>query len=393
MPELKKHKVLVVGGGYAGVRAARVLAQDKRYDTTLVSDSLYFRRYAQFVDTRKTRFQPLLKLDMMFSHKRLDIDLVRARITRFKPSEQVVLSDKGIEYSYDSLILALGRVGRPNTWQQAGRVYSAYSYVDMNDLKRRMEADVESGRGVRYVVVGAGETGVELAAELRVFANDLARQYERHHSLVQVIILEHKSRILPDESITQELRKKILHRLRSLGIMILTDTRAGEQSLRKLRTTDSAGSYDDQVVIQANTSIVNPFFIANREHFSLAQNTLVRASSLLEADGHNNVYVIGDCVDTERPGTVASAVYDADFVVSVLAHKFDGKDHKHYEPSDRSVALELGKRWAIVKHGGRVSQGKVGWLLKRWIDLKHFSTLVPKRIFIRRIIRGSSKHN
>src|SRR5215216_565680 len=166
MTHTARHKVLILGGGYAGMIAAARAARDSAADVTLI-------------DARPAFFQRIRFHEMLAggSPKTLDyapllgrrgVRFVQARVEGLEPGRQRVSarSEDGtpIELGYDTLILALGSVTGPGVPGAAEHAVRLDDPVAIREAAARLR--VLAGSGGRVLVVGGGLTGIEAATEL-----------------------------------------------------------------------------------------------------------------------------------------------------------------------------------------------------------------------------------
>ena len=169
--------LLIVGGGYAGVWAAMAAArraQDQlgnggaALNIRLVSKDPYLthrpRLYENNPQDMRTPLAPVLEP--------IGVDLQVAEVTAIDPRIRRVKarSDSGgaLEYDYDGLILTAGSVLRPAPFEVVnGRTWSVDNHAAAVALDRHlMDMAADSGE-TTVVIIGAGFTGIELAAEMR----------------------------------------------------------------------------------------------------------------------------------------------------------------------------------------------------------------------------------
>lgn len=384
-----KHRVVVVGGSAGGLRAASLLAKKQSYDVTLISKNKTFDHRTSLYRNKRGRSRRHISFPLhdVFRRRGYDIDLVRADIQTVDPLHQVVCSPSGIEYAYDSLIIALEGEGRVPYGIDKRATHNAYSAGDMNILRRQLINEFENGRdGGSYVVVGAGETGVEIVYELRLLINDLSRRYKRPLKNHKVVLVEGSQRILP--KCGESVSRKVMRRLRNKEVSVIAAT--GVSALRNGRLQlDNGQSIDAKHVILAAGRQANHFFADNKSAFLLSQSGFVRVNSLQEAEGYNNIYIIGNSKETDRDLNTSGRLYDAEYVAELLVSKHRSREIPLYDPPPYYARLQLGRTWGVYEtFHGRYS-GRSGWLLKRWLDRRHFSTLLPTRLWFSAWTRGT----
>ncbi|PZG40880.1 hypothetical protein C1I98_22500 [Spongiactinospora gelatinilytica] len=147
-------KIVVIGGGYAGMTAA--LRLGRRHDITVISEKDRFTqriRLHEFVAGRSSVTIPLAELT-----QGTGIDVVAARVESIDLAAKQVRTADGREFGYDTLVYALGS---HTDLSLPGTAEHTYAVERAAELRERLEGGAE-----KVVVVGGGLTGIELAAEL-----------------------------------------------------------------------------------------------------------------------------------------------------------------------------------------------------------------------------------
>jgi NADH dehydrogenase len=166
MNTTSRHKVLILGGGYAGLVAASRIAREPRAEVTLIDARPEF--------TQRIRFHELLAGRSPRTHDyalrlgRRGIRFVQARAEALEPARQRVSTrnaeGKRSELEYDTLVLALGSVtaaGAPGVAENALRLNEPTAILQAARKVRALAAS-----GGRILVIGGGLTGIEAATEL-----------------------------------------------------------------------------------------------------------------------------------------------------------------------------------------------------------------------------------
>ncbi len=385
----QQHSVVIVGGGVGGLRAATLLSRDSRYDVTLISKKRTFDHHTSLHRNKKGRSRRHISLPLqhVFKGRRIDLDLVRAEMSTLDPQARKVISTDGIEYAYDGLIVALEGESRELPGIDADVSYNAYSASRMNALRRRLISEVESGEVYKnYAVVGAGESGVEMAYELHQLLRGLIKFYGKQVEAPNIVLVEESSRVLPlaAPSVSRRVEKK----LRKKGIQVLLGSQVSSYQGGLLHMSDGR-TIDTPIVISAAGTRANHFFADNSEIFLLDENRFVRTTDILEAEGFNNIYVIGNSKSSEERLNTTGKLYDAKYVTTIMDCKQTGKEIPRYDPPQYEVRMQLGHGWAVYQTAQRTYWGFLGWTRKRWLDRALFSTLLPRRLWFRVWLFGS----
>lgn len=369
---MKKQKVLIVGGGFGGIKAALELAEDERFKTTLISDRDTFRYYPTLYHTATggLKRQSSIPLKELFAEK--PVSLVAGTATTFDGKTKTVTLQDGRQYAYDVLILGLGVVtnyfGIPGMQEYS---FSIKSIEEAMRFKDHVHAQLTNERNPdpHYVIVGAGPTGIELAGELPQYIREVMKKHAMRHRAVHVDLIEAAPRLLP--RMPKDASRLITRRLRRLGVKIYTGQAV--QGLAADSLTVSGKPIRSHTVIWTAGVTNHPFFKENG--FQLNNRGKVMTDMYLQAD--DNVYVIGDNANTPYSGMAQTALYDGAYVAANLRRKADGKDPKDYAVKKPITVIPVGERWAAVVWGNLRIYGWLGWVLRQAADFIGFRDYQP----------------
>lgn len=368
-------KITIVGGGFGGVKAALELAKDSRNHITLVSDRPDFQYYPALYSTATghNHLESWVPLGRIFAgndNVQVHIDT----ITAISPDERTVTGTSGHSYGYDRCILALGTV----TTYFGIKGLDTYAYGiksadEIKRLKQHIYTDLVGNHTLdkRYVIIGAGPTGVELAAALGEYLKRLCGRYGVQHPHIHIDLIEAAPRILPRMS--EKAAAKVNRRLNKLGVNILTGKAVESASANDIIV--SGDKLDTRTTIWTSGVANHPFYKQNAAHFSLAPNGRVVVNEHLEAS--KGVYVIGDNAATPFTGLAQTALRDGVFVAKNIHREHDGKKIKRYRAFMPPVVVPVGKRWAVLEWKKIRLYGWLGALVRRAADFIGYSDVLP----------------
>jgi len=364
--------VVIVGGGFAGVKAALELGKRHVGKITLISDESYFTHHATLYATAtgKNVAESVIDLKDIFADYP-NVTVVKDAITSIDPERRLIISDKK-QYKYDELVLALGSV--TTYFGIEGMAQHAYGIKSLDEIKRFKEHIhnelVEKKLDKEYFVIGAGPTGVELAGALQEYLNYLISAYRLKGAHIRVTVVEAAPRILPRSSVTAA--KIVSARLKKLGIRVLVNHKVSaldDQFItvegKKIPTTTAVWT----------SGVANaPFFKANETAFHLAPNGRVNVNPYLEAIPH--VYVLGDNNTVKFSGTAWPAMNQAKYVAKHLARIHTKRPKFAFHPHSVMSGLPVGEKWGYVEWMNIYVAGWPGFIVRRWMELYGYHQLV-----------------
>ncbi len=391
----RRHRVVIVGGGFAGLRAAKALRRAP-VDVTLI-------------DRRNFHlFQPLLYQVATGSLSPGEIATPLRAVLRRQKNARVVLGEvhdfdltarqvivgraagggEDVRLPYDSLIVATGMKNHyfgHDEWSESAPALK--SLEDALAIRRRvliafeaaeMESDDQTRREwLTFVVVGGGPTGVELAGQIGEIAGDTMRnQFNSFDpAAATVLLLEGADRILlafdPSQSV------HAVKALGKLGVTVKTDT--------LVRAVDDGGVTVEQNGHSEHVAARTVVWAAGVAATSLA-GKLAAAAGLqpdrvgrvpvterLTIAGHPDVYALGDMVtvtDKKLPGVAPTAMQMGTYAGRAIRNRLRGTASPPFVYKDKGNVATIGRAKAVADISGVRFHGFVAWWL--WLALHLF---------------------
>lgn len=370
---MKKQQVVIVGGGFGGVKSALELAEHPSFHVTLIANKPFFEYFPMMYHTATggSKIVSSIPLGEVFANKRISVVIDSAvKISRQKKS---LTLKSGSKLDYDILILSMGNV--TNYFNIPGMdkySFGIKSLRDTEELKAHLhqqftdKLDLDS----HYVVVGGGPTGVEIAGALPGYIKQLRKLHGvRSKKKVHVDLIEASNRVMP--RMPRRVSRIVRRRLRHLGVKLYFGRPVQAETADSL-LLDGRPIRSHTVIWTAGIAN-NPFFAEN--HFQLSQNGRVQVDQLLQA--WPGVFVIGDNADTPYCGMAQTALYDADFVTNNLKRHAKGKRPLAYKAKKPIYVTPVGNNWAAVVWGKLHIYGRLGWMLRRAADWIGYRDIEP----------------
>ncbi len=368
--------VVVVGSGFGGVKAALELSKRQVGKITLISDQPYFLHHATLYATAtgKSTEESVIPLNVIFANHP-NVEIIEDRVAGFDPHRKLI-SGKKKDYHYDKLVLALGSVtsffGIPGMKEHA---YGISTFEDVQEFHEHLHDEVVENKLDRdYFVIGAGQTGVELASALTEYLTTLKGLYRLKNTASRVTLVEAQDRILPHMS--RSATTLVERRLKKMGVRILTNHKV--DALNDDTITVDGKLYPTKTAVWASGLVNNPFFKANAGYFHLAANGRVNVNPYLEA--LDNVYVIGDNNTVKHSGKAWPALKQATHVAKNIARIATDRPQKAFRAYSVPSGVPVSGNWGYVEWLGLYVKGSSGAVLRRWMELYGYCQIVPYHV-------------
>lgn len=367
-------RVVVLGGGFAGLNAARALGATSDLDITVLDRRNYH------------LFQPLLYQVAMAGLNPGEIAVpIRTTLSEYQnirvllaDAQRIDLKNKQVvtDYApipYDYLVVACGAqhsyFGHDEwepfapglkTLEQATevrrRVLTAFELAERETNPEKVR------RLLTFIVVGGGPTGVELAGALGEISRFTLSKDFRHidPALSRVILIEAGARILP--SFDPELSQKAMRDLENLGVTIWTNA--------KVTDINSNGVELGTESVEAATVLwaagVKPSKLNEGMGVPLDRLGRVIVGSDCTIPGHPEVFVLGDqaCFIEDGkplPGLAPVAMQQGRFAASAILADIKGEPRQTFRYVDKGQMATIGRRRAVAQTKKLKFGGVLAW--------------------------------
>lgn len=371
----KKQHVVIVGGGFGGVKAALELCKDDNFIVTLISDDHELRYYPTLYHTATggKRANSSIPFRTIFAGR--TIKLIEAKANSLDRKAKILTTEDGQTFSYDSLIIGLGVVtnyfGIPGLPEYS---YSIKSQVEVARFKAHLHQQLTDYRqpDLNYIIVGAGPTGIELAGALPGYLKHIMRSHDLTPRKVHIDLIEAAPRLLP--RLPRDTSRTVKRRLGRLGVKLYVGSVVQGETADEL--TINGKAIRSHTVIWTAGVTNHPFFAAN--NFVIMGRGKVAVDAYLQAD--ENIFVIGDNANTPFSGLAQTALHDGTFAAKNLRRRAHGKKFRSYIAKEPITIIPAGPRWAAVCWGNVRIYGRLGWLLREAADFIGFHDLEPWQV-------------
>jgi NADH dehydrogenase len=401
-----KTRIVILGGGFAGVTTAERLEQefgpDPSVEFTLVSDTNALLFTPMLAEVATSSLEPThISSPLRTSLRRTNV--VRGGVDKIDLERRRVLlkSDGGSsgddEILYDHLVLALGSVS--NYLGMEGLQENALDFKTLADAIRIRNhtiemferADREPNPEIRrpllnFVVAGGGFAGAELAGGLNDFVRGMLAHYPNvPEEELRVTVLHSRDRILPE--LSEALAAYALERMDARGVTFKLNTRVAD-ARRGVVVLDSGEEIRAETLVWTAGTTPNPLLKdLPVEH---DKRGAVPVDENLAVSGQAGVWAVGDCAAVTDAKTGEPCPPTAQFALReahTLAHNIHagvrGRPPRAFHFSGLGTLCVVGHHTACAEIKGFRFSGLLAWMMWRAIYLSKLPGLERKvRVFV-----------
>ena len=381
---LNKPKVVIIGGGFGGLSAAKALAK-KSVDVTLIDRKNHhvFQPLLYQVATAVLSPGEIAQPIRRILHKFKNIEVILGDVAGFdKENDRIRLAD-GSEIAYDYLIVAAGArhsyFGH-DTWEREAP--GLKTIEDAVEIRRRVLLAFEyaerdayltgNQRKLNFVVVGGGPTGVELAGAIADIARKaLAKDFMAIDTRnARVMLFEGSDRVLG--TFAGDLSTSAKSQLESTGVEVRLNSFVTDVEAGRIKVGDEW--VDCDVVLWATGVAASPLGKALGVEVDKAGRVLVEPD--LSLTGFKNIFVIGDMAFLLQengepvPGVSPAAMQMGRASAKNILRDLSGESRENFRYVDKGSMATIGRSKAIAEAGGFKFKGFIAWLM--WLFLHVF---------------------
>ncbi len=375
--------VVILGGGFAGLYAARGLRRAPVRVTLIDRRNHHlFQPMLYQVATAALNPSDIAAPIRSVLRNQANAEVLLAEVSTIDvPTRRVTLTD-GSQIAYDYLIVATGAhhsyFGH-NEWEPLAP--GLKSLEDAVEIRQRVllaferaERETDSVRRhafLTFVIVGGGPTGVEMAgavAELRRYA--LRRDFRRiDPGEATVMLLEGGTRLLPSypPSLSDQAKKD----LRRLGVEVRTETMVTD--IRPGSVVAAGWTIPTQTVIWAAGNLASPVLKSMGAPLDSAGRAIVEPDCTIP--GHPEVFVLGDAAHFEHqeggplPGVSPVAIQMGEYAAGVIASDLNGEPRRAFQYWDKGQLAVIGRGRAVADIWKLHFGGLLAWLTWTFVHI------------------------
>ncbi len=385
-----KQKIIVVGGGFAGIQLVRQL-DGNLFDILLIDKINHHQFQPLFYQVATSQLEPSsisFPLRNVFKGKK-NLQIRLAEVLNIDESKNIISTTIG-HFDYDYLVIAIGCktnfFGNQDIEKCAFTLKTTYDAITIrNHILQTFENIISAEEDVKesllnLVIVGAGPTGVELAgafAEIR--KNILPKDYPGiDFSKFKIILIEGSKNTL--NSMSQNAKTASKKYLEEMGVIIMIETIV-DQYDGKLLTLKNADFIKTKSVIW--TAGVTGNTISGLSDLYFAHSNRLKVNQLNQLIGSKNIFALGDIAMMEtikypkgHPQLANVAINQAKNLARNFKNLIQNKPTKNFEYIDLGSMATIGRNKAVVDLPFFKFQGYFAWFV--WMFL-HLMLIVSVR--------------
>ena len=417
LPLARKKKIVILGGGFAGVECTRQLeskfGNDPDIELVMVSEDNFLlftpmlpQVASGMIETRHIvlPIRTICKKTKFYEGRIKNIDPFGKLVNLWGTGDK-----RSISIHYDFLVVALG--SETNFFGMADVEKNAYTMKTLNDavvLRNRIidmleQAENETNPILRksflnFVVAGGGFAGIETAGELMDLILDARKHYPTiHKDDLKVVVIEALPMILPgfNEKLAEFAKQKLIERGIDIKLQTAITSFDGNEVTTKSIDQNPKDPVDESKVdsIRTKTLIwtagVTPVNTIKRSMLKTDRGKVI-INEYLEVQDFPGVFAIGDCAlflnpETKRPFPPTAQIAEAQAKTAAknLIALIKNSEKEKFEYHSKGQMAIIGKRSGIATFLGMNISGFWAWLIWRNVYLSKIPTLDKQiRVFL-----------
>jgi NADH dehydrogenase len=377
-------KILILGGGYGGVWAGKILEKHFRkmpnIEVTLVDMRPFHTLMTELHEVAGWRTEPesvQVSFKKIFGTKRINV--VLDKVTKVDFIAKKAFGEKN-EYAFDYIIVGVGAepefFGIPGVKENS---FTLWAFEDAMKIRNHVEhvfyeASKETNpanrkRMLTFVVAGAGFTGIEMIGELLEYRDVMCKKHYIDPKEVRVINIEALPSILP--ILEEPLRAKAEKYLEKKGCEVML----GQAII---------GAEPGKVLLKSGTIVETDTFIwtcgvkgsnfAGSLDVPMGKRNRVECDNGMRSTKYPFVYVVGDNAGLMVDGKpmaqiVESAHFSAEAAAKNVIADIEGGERHVFKPNYHGFMVSIGGRYAVANAGGMKTSGFIAMFFKHFINM------------------------
>ena len=387
----EKKNIVILGGGFAGIRAALDLANylhdDQDYDITLIDRKDYHCYYSALYEAATTEHRQVaakkvkraVAVPLAEIFRRTKVRVFKAYVDRISLADGKIITDSRI-VPFDYLVIAMGSVadfyGIPNLEKYG---YTLKSVEDAIMIRNRVEEIVSKQDQAQIVVGGGGFAGTEFVGELHNLLKHECRDHGKRLENFKIMIVEGAAGFLP--GLSDKVAGLVAARLAPMHIETRFTTLLTEAGKDYAVLNNKDRVPCDLLVWTGGVRSCRLPVDSDLERDRKDRTTTTDALNLKI---YPNIFIAGDNLGfidpaTKRavPQTAQEAIRHGACAAKNLYRLIKHRPLHAYVPGSTRFIIPVMGKYAIFYTPNLIISGLAGWVIRKLADLRYFATILP----------------
>lgn len=377
---MNKNKIIVIGGGYGGLRTVERLAKNPQNEILLLDKNPY--HFAQtdvydLIANENDFAQVTVDLFTFCSGFEGNVTFVKQEVKNIDFKNRKVITSVQ-RYGYDYLVIAVGARTKFRADVAGLREY-AYGVKALHramyfkqkfemSLFKRVEESGTSCKPINIIVAGGGLSGVEIAAQMASFSKEFYRKNNFICRKLSIVLINSGKHIL--QGLDEELIQKSDQRLKKLDVVIKNERKVVEITKESAKLSGGEELPMDFMIFAGG---IEPNGLVHELSIDKNEMGYIVTNGYLQTQSHDNVFAIGDCTSIYNDGKVVAPTADtaeqmADICAKNINNLIEKKPLRAHKIKSRGILIALGRGYAAAKIFGFGFSGYLAYVMKKIVE-------------------------
>lgn len=380
MSNSKSNKIIVIGGGYAGLLAVEKLAKNKQNEIILLDKNPYHFMQTDVYDliaNEEDFAQVTLDLYTFCTGFEGNVVFYKQDVTNVDFKNKKVITDIN-RFHYDYLVIAVGSrtkfmsnvVGLREHAYGIKALHRAMYFKQKFEMSlfNRVEESGTSCHTLNIIIAGGGLSGVEIAAQMASFS----KEFYSHNNFIcrslNIVIINSTKHIL--KGLDKKLVEKSEKRLQELNVIIKNERKVVEVKKDSVTLSNGEVMKMDFMIFAGG---IEPNHLVYELDLDKNDRGYLISNEYLQSQNYEEVFTIGDCTtiynnNEEVPSTADAAEQMGELCAINITNMINNKPLIKHEIKSRGVLIALGRGYAVSKIFGIYISGYLSYIMKKLIE-------------------------
>ncbi len=379
-------RVVVIGGGYAGIKLIRELISELgELEIILIDKHPYHHLQPEiydFIANKSTIADVTIDLFTLCKGLSEKIIFKNLRVESIDFAKKEIFTEEKEVVNYDYLVFAIGsRTAFPKTIEGLDKANDIKKIHKALYFKQSFEQSIQDKiafegkkcEETHIVVVGAGLSGVEIAGEMAYYANNFFKRGHFACDNMKIYLISSRDRVLP--GLDDYLGDVSRERLEELGVNIIYNSHMTKADKDFIYLSNGNSIRYSFVVFAGGIEGSN---LTNRLDLPKNKKGQLIVNSFLQVSGYENVFAIGDVAEIKNsagsvaPANVTIAVKSASVCAKNIISHIKNSPLSEFVPKIEGVLVALGGRYAVGLLYDKIKvKGIFAYMIKHFVFIRY----------------------